>query len=492
MQFSLLGIPIFVQVNFWITAVMLGFGYLSNPMMLAGWVAAVFVSVIVHELGHGTVMMRYGLRPEIALHGMGGHAAAHGLNRLSRGRRIFVSFAGPMAGFVFGFLWIALALVVDPSAIWNGLGSQWVADVVVGALGPDAINRHTAPFFRFFLISLIQVNIFWGFLNLSPVLPLDGGHILEDALGPRRYRTTCYISLTFCALVILYQVTDAMQEGDVGLGHIWISMIFGLCGYRTYMRLKDYDAATGHGRRKVAPAEPPMPQEMAVKLKQAKAALADQRYEMAATQAELVLGEDPPKAARVQAMHILGWTQYLRDDLEAAKRTVAALRKLGDVDPGLEGSLLLTEGSASKARELFEKARADGDDRKEVVGPLIQILIASGEVPRASAIALDIVETLSDDDVQQMAQIAAEHRAHRWAARLHEALFERSGDAEHAYEAARQRSLDGDLTGALILLERAIHAGFTDASRARGDDAFAAIRNGEEADAFEALLGASS
>lgn len=491
MQFSLLGIPIYVQVNFWLTAVMLGFRYLSSPVKLAGWVAAVFVSVIVHELGHGTVMMRYGLRPEIALHGMGGHAAAHGLNRLSRGGRIFVSLAGPMAGFFFGFLWVGLAFAIAPYAIYDAFSFEWLGRLLIELRG-DAVLQGRGSMVAFFLTQLIWINIAWGFLNLSPVLPLDGGHVLEDALGPRRYRTTCYVSLVFCALVILYQITDAMQVGRVGFGHVWIGVLFGLCGYRTYMRLKDYDAATGRGRRKAAPAEPPMPQEMAVKLKQAKAALADQRFDMAATQAELVLGEDPPKTARQQALHILAWTQYLQDDLDAAKRSVAALRKLGDVDPGLEGSLLLSDGSEAKARELFEAARAAGDDRKEVVGPLIQILISNGEVARAAAIALDIVDTLSDEDVQQMAQIAAEHGAHRWAARLHEALFERSEGAENAYEAARQRSLDGDLTGALILLERAIHAGFADTARARGDEAFAAIRDGEDADAFEALVGATS
>src|SRR5690606_1252702 len=104
------------------------------------------------------------------------------------------------------------------------------------------------------------------------------------------------------------------------------------------------------------------------------------------------------------------------------------------------------------------------DDRKEIVGPLIQVLIKQGEVARAAAIALDIVETLSDDDVRQMAEIAAEHAAHGWAARLFEALFERRHRADDAYEAARHKSLDGDLAGALLLLERAVRAGFTDAS----------------------------
>ena len=53
---------------------------------------------------------------------------------------------------------------------------------------------------------------------------------------------------------------------------------------------------------------------------------------------------------------------------------------------------------ATNAQRVLEQARARGDDRKEVVGPLIQILIEQGEVPRAAAVALDIVDALSTDD----------------------------------------------------------------------------------------------
>ena len=48
--------------------------------------------------------------------------------------------------------------------------------------------------------------------------------------------------------------------------------------------------------------------------------------------------------------------------------------------------------------------------------------------------AFDIVESLSDEDARRMAKIAFDGRAFEWAARLGEAVFERSRAPEDAYE----------------------------------------------------------
>lgn len=48
---------------------------------------------------------------------------------------------------------------------------------------------------RYFLHTLMMISLFWAVLNLLPVLPLDGGRILEALLGPRQIRTTLWISI---------------------------------------------------------------------------------------------------------------------------------------------------------------------------------------------------------------------------------------------------------------------------------------------------------
>ena len=119
-----------------------------------------------------------------------------------------------------------------------------------------------------------------------------------------------------------------------------------------------------------------------------------------------------------------------------------------------------------------------------VGGPLIQILIEQGEVGRAAAIALDIVEALSEEDARQMVTIASDADSYQWASRLSEALFERTGLAEDAYHAARNRALEGDDIAAFILLRRAVAAGFSDAARLWSDAALEKLHGVE----LEALL----
>jgi hypothetical protein len=236
------------------------------------------------------------------------------------------------------------------------------------------------------------------------------------------------------------------------------------------------------------PKEDPVPPELHAQLMAARAALEADRFDEAGTIAELVLTADPPPSARQDALHIVGWAHLLEDRPEQAARVVAAIERHGEVDLALVGAVLLARGDDGSARELFETARANGDDRKEVVGPLIQILIRQGEIARAAAIAFDIVDSLSSDDARQMAELAFDKGAYEWASRLSEAMFERTGRPEDAYDAARSRSLEGDAEGALNLLRRAVAAGFSDAARAWSDAALERLRSEDSGEELEALL----
>ena len=71
---------------------------------------------------------------------------------------------------------------------------------------------------------------------------------------------------------------------------------------------------------------------------------------------------------------------------------------------------------------------------------------------RASAVAYDIVDSLSEEDARKMAKLAFDSRAFDWSARLYEAVFERQKSAEDAYEAARAHAQDGNYERALDML----------------------------------------
>jgi thioredoxin-like negative regulator of GroEL len=226
-------------------------------------------------------------------------------------------------------------------------------------------------------------------------------------------------------------------------------------------------------------------------LKRARKLLADDEITQARVLCNELLARSPdadnalPPNAKREAYEILAWASLATDDLAVATTNLEEAKKLGEVDPALVGAVHFAKREMSPARRVLEAALARGDERKEIVGPLIQILIEQGEVARAAAMAYDIIDSLSEDDARRMGQLAFEHDAFDWAARLYETVFKRESRAEDAYEAARAHAQDGAHDRATDMLRRAVAAGFNDRARAWSDKALETLR---ARDALEALV----
>jgi len=407
----------------------------------------------VHELGHAFAIKRHGIQPDIELYMMGGRTMWRALLPLGRADQVIISLAGPVAGFLFAALIYGFV-----------------------HLAPHLFVR-LPPLGRFAIDQLLWVNVGWGLFNLIPVLPLDGGHVLEHTLGPKRIRLTAGISMFVGFGVALWALN---------VRSIWTAMIFGMSAYQSLRRLQSLspDAGVGEPRPEVpaAEVEAPLTGELLSLLSRARQAVSAEDFALARSLCKGVLArpetdEDPvPPRARREAMEILAWAALLEDKLDEASRTVAEAKKLGDVDLALVGAIHFAKKELGQARKVLEAARAAGDDRKEVIGPLVQILIEQGEVARASAIAYDIVDSLSEEDARRMAKVAFDGRAFDWSARLYEVVFERKKEPEDAYEAARAHAQDGAYERATELLRKAVEAGFSDRSRVWSDAALEALR----------------
>jgi Zn-dependent protease len=452
MSFRLFGVNVEIQLWFWVMTVMFGWGYREHPILVVTWVAVVLFSVLVHEFGHAFAVMRHRIEPEIALHGMGGTTRWNPILPLGRLDMIIISAAGPAAGFVLGGVVYAV----------KHLAPELVAQL--GLVGLFTIEQ------------LLWVNFGWGIMNLLPVFPFDGGHILEHALGPRRARLTAGISLVVAALVAVVFAYRYQEP--------WIAMLFGFSAIQSYQRLRSVEPELGRSevaRKWAPPPEDALPRELTMLLNTARRTLAEERFDAAITLAKQVIDGDggttpvPPRAV-LEGLEIIAWAHLLAGRLEAAGDHLAQAKKLGEPDRALAGAVLFARRDLNGARRVLEEARSRGDDRKEVVGPLIQILIEQGDVARASAVALDIVESLSAEDARRMAQIALEHRAYDWSARLYGSVFERNKEANDAYDAARALALEGNHERALEWLRKAVEAGFEDRARAWSDAALEALR----------------
>ncbi|MFV1994215.1 MAG: site-2 protease family protein [Verrucomicrobiales bacterium] len=202
LRFRLFGIPVQVHWFFWLVAAMLG-GGLSGPMTpgkgqhLLVWVVVVFVSIMVHELGHAFMYRRFGGTPSISLYSLGGVTSAIG--RYDRKQTILITAAGPAFGF-------ALALVAI-------------------LLSQGAGNAH--PLARQAIGMLVWINVFWTVMNLLPVLPLDGGQILNALLGPQRLRTTVTVGMVVAGLVALWALS---------VGLLFVAILFGFMAFSNFQR----------------------------------------------------------------------------------------------------------------------------------------------------------------------------------------------------------------------------------------------------------------
>ncbi len=104
LRFRLFGFPVEIQLGFWILAIIIGLRPGRPWTDAALWLGIIFVSIMVHELGHAFAARAYGQSPSIVLHMLGGLTSWAATHELSKKRRILVTLAGPGAGFALGFV----------------------------------------------------------------------------------------------------------------------------------------------------------------------------------------------------------------------------------------------------------------------------------------------------------------------------------------------------------------------------------------------------
>lgn len=147
-SFRVGSIPVRIELPFFLIAVLLGINA-RRGVLLLGWVAVVFVSILVHELGHAFVGRAFGEQVSIVLHATGG-LTFRGGKYTGAGEDIAVSLAGSLTQIV----------VLGVPALW--------------LLRSDAIDSYT---WYVIVHDLAWVSLGWAIINLLPILPLDGGNI---------------------------------------------------------------------------------------------------------------------------------------------------------------------------------------------------------------------------------------------------------------------------------------------------------------------------
>ncbi|GAB4540032.1 MAG: site-2 protease family protein [Anaerolineales bacterium] len=233
LRFTLFGISVRVHPLFWIIPLLISSSSPSLTEILV-WALAVFISVLVHEMGHALAMRFYGQRSQIVLHAMGGltipESVAWGTGWASVARapnqEILITAAGPAAGFAFAALLLTAV---------HALGGMISVSFLFGFIPIPQAHFSTGILFLDMLIAaLVSVNVFWGFFNLLPVYPLDGGQIARHVLllldrgdGARK---SLWLSVIIGGLMAL--------AGILYFHSIFMTLMFGMMAFQSYQMLQ--------------------------------------------------------------------------------------------------------------------------------------------------------------------------------------------------------------------------------------------------------------
>ena len=232
-NFTVAGTPVRVHPLFWLLAAFLGSAS-GDILQILVWVIVVFVSILVHEIGHALAFRRYGLDSHIVLHFAGGltipDSTPFGMSwanvQPTPRQQIVISLAGPFAGFFLAILVIASVIFLGGSVSFSFL----FGIIPIPQLAAFPIQNNLI---RLYIIMMLWVNVFWGLINLLPVYPLDGGQVARNVLiqydpidGARKSLWLSTISGAVIALAAF-----------LILNSIYMAFLFALLAFQSYQAL---------------------------------------------------------------------------------------------------------------------------------------------------------------------------------------------------------------------------------------------------------------
>jgi Zn-dependent protease len=382
------------------------------------WVAVVFVSVLVHELGHAVAGLAFGRKVDIELHGMGGTTRLAGEPTGPVGQFV-VALAGPAAGFLLG----GMALLAQPFA-GAGMPGTVVAD-------------------------LVWANLGWGVLNLLPIRPLDGSHALEAALNriPASSRSRLVGGVSISTAVVL---------GVVAVYFEVFTLLF-LLGWLVLSQLKsERDTRAWEADQ--------------IFVQQATTAL-DAEEPAAALQPLETLASDArtPSVAR-WAREALTSVYVGLDRHEDALRV---LDESPDDDPVRRGHLLLHLDRPADALGPLLQAMPDDPRAADM------LLLAFATLDRDEELFLLLTDpacTPTADGYSRASTVAFYAARFATSQRLSGLAFEASSEGAHAFNAACAAARRGRVDEGLAWMEQVAESDFTDPSAWDEDEDIAALR----------------
>lgn len=452
-HFRIAGTPVRVEPVFWVIVVLFGFG-VRDGWSLALWVGIVFVSILLHELGHAMAYKAFGQPSAIVLHGFAGLTFGR---RLPRFKSIVVSLAGPLS---------ALLLLGLPAlALREGrFGEDLFFDVVTGQTW---VGWYIA------LDDVVFVNVWWSIINLLPIRPLDGGNVLSELAGVRIAR---FVSMGVAAVAAVYAFSTDYR---------FAAFFAALLGFMNYSEWKQAERGGGGGSPFGLDLEPPGTTRPPRRPRKGRIDLRSVPAGPGAHGATLPSRPPADSARQRSDLELRGWNALRNGQSTEVRRVVAAGGT--DLSPHLRASAALHRGDTDTGVPLMAEALASGPAPNLVPASMVA---ATGT---ALAVTQQLLAraggTTGAADLQTHLHYGGHHRE---AAVVGEALHAAGSraPAQTAFEVACAWAQAGDTDRAFTWLATAARQGFRAPALVTGEPDLEPLRGDSRWPEAAAALGA--
>jgi Zn-dependent protease len=439
-RFRLGSIPVEVQGSHLFTSAMIAWIFLPKnaPPKLAvflvvAWILVVFISVLVHELGHALASRLFGYQPSITLQGMGGHTHPNAPGPIPWHQDVLLTLAGPLFGLLLGLAcWVAYSSMEGASPVVNDL-----------------------------LRLGYRANFFWAAVNMAPALPLDGGRLSSvlamRLLGRERgFLWAQMLAVVTCASIVVWAVTAKPFQ-------VFIALFFTMYGFQALR--------AAYGAMKGPEQESAELSPQAQVLQQAQESLAKNQLEDARRLAASVLDSGdvltPELASR--AHHTLGWVALKKGQGRLSLDHFSQVQGKPVETHALAAAFSLI-GDEGRALPLWEMAWRDTGDRT-VMHEYAGSLIRAGK--EAQALKLPQVDPAAAFSCAE--RVLFIRGAYSEAAAMGERALAHVPSPTIAYDAACAFARAQNVPDAVRLLQRAKELGFKDGAYAASDEDLAPL-----------------
>ena len=160
-----------IHPSFWVATALFGYFFSGSFFYAALFVFVACVSVLVHELGHASMALLYGLKPRVQLYALGGVTEVP-MTKMSLLQEFGFVMMGPLFGALFAGIFGAISIYSS---------------------SPNIV-----------VTLFYELNVLWTVINLLPVHPLDGGRLMsiffQWVAGESGLRFSYFLSMLFALL----------------------------------------------------------------------------------------------------------------------------------------------------------------------------------------------------------------------------------------------------------------------------------------------------